>query len=215
MHALHDAQLTLIMMMCRHSPRCWSCERRSKNYCRHYRPRGCGVQCWKKKKIWKLMILLSLEREEYTITTPLFGVRACTLLISLFSIHRTRISALDLTGSAILCIMKMVTTMLLWIVRIMTCSIRHRLIYDAWVTDMAIVIVLLLLVAIFTQKTSIIQWQNGLNTHPIRLTCYFRRTELRFWTDSLSWPTLFYYLKNWAGLWVFLKNRHFLIVFME
>jgi hypothetical protein len=110
-------------MMCRHSPRCWSCERRSKNYCRHYRPRGCGVQCWKKKKIWKLMILLSLEREEYTITTPLFGVRACTLLICLFSIHRTRISTLDLTGSAILCIMKMVTTMLLWKVIIMMCSI--------------------------------------------------------------------------------------------
>jgi hypothetical protein len=113
-NALHNVQLTLIMMMCRHSPRCWSCERRSKNYCRHYRPCGCGVQCWKKKKIWKLMILLSLEREEYTITTPLFGVRACTLLICLFSIHRTRISTLDLTGSAILCIMKMVTTMLLW-----------------------------------------------------------------------------------------------------
>jgi len=43
MHALYDVQLTLIMMMCRHSPRCWPCERRSKDNCWYYRPRGRGV----------------------------------------------------------------------------------------------------------------------------------------------------------------------------
>jgi len=101
-------QLTDILMMCRHSPGCWTSERGSNNYCRYYRPCGRTVQCWEKSKAYTFFIdpacyfsptaeLLPTRNKGGGLNKSYMG-----LFFFFFSIYGVRISALDLGGRAVL-----------------------------------------------------------------------------------------------------------------